>query len=189
MGKKKDRAAPEINAGAMADIAFLLLIFFLVTTTIASDKGLLLQLPPKRDLNAPPPLPIPDHDLFKILINSKDKLLVEDEPADISSLKSDIKKFITNKGRDPKSSTSPKKAIVSLKSDRGTSYRMYISVLDEIKAAYNEVKAEYLGISVEQYLKLERKDPKQKEMLDRANGEFPTNLSEAEPTNSGGGQQ
>ncbi|MEP4136677.1 MAG: biopolymer transporter ExbD, partial [Cyclobacteriaceae bacterium] len=99
-GKKRD--TPEVSSGSMADIAFLLLIFFLVTTTIANDKGIMLLLPPKVDPNEPPPdITKNDRNIFKILANSKDNLLVEDEPytAPISNLKDDVKSFILNFGK------------------------------------------------------------------------------------------
>jgi len=186
MAKKKSRSAPEINTGSMADIAFLLLIFFLVTTTIASDKGIQILLPPKKDVNAPPPVPLHDKEVFKVLINSKNMLLVEDEPMSIDNLRAEVKKFVNNRGRDPKSSTNPQKAVVSIKSDRGTSYETYISVLDEIKAGYHELRADYLGITVEQYLNMDRKSKKQKAAYDAASKEYPMQISEAEPTNIGG---
>jgi len=98
------RDNPEISSGAMADIAFLLLIFFLVTTTIASDKGILLVLPPKPDPNEPPPDIVKNQrNIFKILANSNDKLLVEDEPfgglQEVSQLRSMIKDFVLNFGK------------------------------------------------------------------------------------------
>ena len=93
---RKNRPTAEIPNGSMADIAFLLLIFFLVTTTIANDKGILaMLLPPKPDPNQPPPeVTKNDRNIFKILANSQDKLLVEDEPlTDVFELKEMVKKF------------------------------------------------------------------------------------------------
>ena len=95
------RDTPEISSGSMADIAFLLLIFFLVTTTIASDKGILLVLPPKPDPNEPPPDIVKNQrNIFKILANSNDKLLVEDEPfgdlRQVGQLRSMVKDFVLN---------------------------------------------------------------------------------------------
>ena len=98
-GKKK---LPEVSSGSMADIAFLLLIFFLVTTTIANDKGILLRLPPPPDpLQEQLDIKIPDRNIFTILANSKDQLLVEGEPFEgsMDDLKNDVKKFILNFGK------------------------------------------------------------------------------------------
>lgn len=170
----------EVNAGSMADIAFLLLIFFLVTTTIASDKGIRVLLPPKKENQDE--IKIKQRNIFNIQINSKDMLLAEDEPSKISDLKAKVKKFVLNNGKDPDSSESPQKAIVSLKADRGTSYEMYVAVVDELKIAYNELRAEHLNISFDKYSSLDPKHEDHKEMLSRARKEIPYQVSDAEPT-------
>ena len=178
---RSSRTTTEVNAGSMADIAFLLLIFFLVTTTIASDKGIYVQLPPKKEDQEE--VKLNQRNVFNILINSKDQLLVEDEPMDLPELKEAVKEFVTNNGEDPKSSESPDKAVVSLKADRGTSYETYIAILDDLKLAYNELRAESLGITLEQYLNLDGKENEEdKDMLDRARDAVPYQVSDAEPT-------
>ena len=193
--RRKNRGAAQINSGSMADIAFLLLIFFLVTTQIATDKGILIRLPPKPDPNEPPPdIKFNQRNIFKILINSQDKLLVEDEPLyDVSQLKEMVKRFVLNNGRDPNLSDSPSDAIVSIKADRGTSYDIFINVYDQCEAAYNEMYGEKVGLSAEEFRKLDRGDPEQKKLYDRAreideNGkpQFPKQISIAEPTKYGG---
>ena len=171
----------EVNAGSMADIAFLLLIFFLVTTTIGADKGLNMLLPPKKE-DVPQDVNLKDRNVFKVIVNSKNQLLVEDEPMSIDILKEEAKKFLSNNGGDPSMSESPDKAVVSLKTDRGTEYKVYIRVLDELIAAYNELRAEKLGISVDRYLQLDEKIEKEDKMLDYAQKAYPRRLSEAEPT-------
>lgn len=213
MAKGKNRPAAEVNSGSMADIAFLLLIFFLVTTTIANDKGIAMLLPPKPDPNEPPPeVKTNDRNIFKILANSNDQLLVEDEPMrDVTKLRPMIKDFILNfgkpsadgrllynqlpatlrrhvnsKGRRADSSDEPGKAIVSFKADRGTSYELYVRVLDEVNAAYNEVYGERVGISAEEFLQLDKKDPEQKDMYTRARAGIPRAISIAEPNKIGG---
>ena len=194
--KRKDRGSQEVNAGSMADIAFLLLIFFLVTTQIASDKGLLIQLPPKPDPNEPPPdIKFNQRNIFKILINSTDKLLVEDEPLrDVGKIKDMVKKFVLNNGRDKDLSDSPKDAIVSLKTDRGTSYERFIEVYDLVESAYMEMYGSRVGLTAEQFRELDKKDPRQKAMYDKARGkqpngsiDFPKQISIAEPTKASGG--
>lgn len=183
---KKNRPIPEINASSMADIAFLLLIFFLVTTTIASDRGLTMLLPPK--LKDKTTQEIHDKNVFKVLVNSKNMLLVEDEPMNISQIRAKAVEFITNNGRNPKLSENPIKGVVSIKTDRGTKYAVYLMVLDEIKGAYHEVRAKYIGISVEDYLAYTDKKatPALRKRYEEAKKMFPMNISEAESTNIGG---
>jgi biopolymer transport protein ExbD len=182
MAKSKSRPTAEINSGSMADIAFLLLIFFLVTTTIASDKGLPMTLPRKQENNEP--IEINARNLFKVLVNSRNQLLVDEEPMPLEQLRESVIRFVSNNGVDPKSSESPKEAIVSIKTDRGTDYGVYVSVLDAIKAAYHELRAKHLGISVKEYLALDPDEPSDKEKLELAKQAFPANISEADPTDS-----
>ncbi|MFM8911632.1 MAG: ExbD/TolR family protein, partial [Flammeovirgaceae bacterium] len=153
---KMHRPAAELSTSSMADIAFLLLTFFLVTTIIPNHKGILMMLPPFVQL--PTDLPIPERNIFAIQINSADQLLVEGEPLqELTGLRGEIEKFILNNGRDHESSDNPQAAIVSLKTDRGTSYRMFIAALDEIQAAYFNIYASRAGITAEAFRKLDMK--------------------------------
>ncbi|NJX16036.1 biopolymer transporter ExbD [Tamlana crocina] len=141
------RAAPEVNAGSMADIAFLLLIFFLVTTTIETDSGLNRKLPPIEETE--PPI-IKQKNIFTVLLNGKDQLLVEDEIMELKDLREAAKEFLDNGGdgscsfckgkKNPDSSDNPDKAIISLKNERETTYKTYIAVQNELVAAYNELR-------------------------------------------------
>lgn len=184
MLNKKKRSNPEVDSSSMADIAFLLLIFFLVTTTIASDKGIMMQLPPETPDNIE--IDIKQKNLFKVLVNSGDKLLVEDQPMKIEDIREECKKFLTNNGRDPKSSDNPQKAITSIKTDRGTTYSVYIEVLDEIKRAYHEVRAEHVGISLQEYLALDKddKDGPDYKKYQKAKDAYPMQISEADPSDA-----
>jgi len=145
------RAAPEVNAGSMADIAFLLLIFFLVTTTIEKDKGLLRSLPPIDDSEVEPPI-IKQKNLFTVNINRRNQLLVEEELMELKDLRQAAIDFLDNGGgenaeglkcdycqgnRDAASSDHPDKAIISMKHDRETTYEQYMDVQNELVAAYN----------------------------------------------------
>jgi biopolymer transport protein ExbD len=189
MAKSKNRMNNEVNASSMADIAFLLLVFFLLTTTIRSDRGLTLLLPPKPDDIQNIDIKIQERNLFKILVNSQDKLLVENEPlTDISRIRSMVKEFVLNNGQDPESSDSPEEAIVSFRTDRGTSYDVYINILDEVQAAYYEIYAERVGISAEEFRRIADKQetPKEKEMYEKARDGIPMNISIAEPQSIGG---
>jgi biopolymer transport protein ExbD len=143
------RAAPEVNAGSMADIAFLLLIFFLVTTTIETDSGINRKLPPMEDSEED--VIIKEKNIFEVLINKHDQLLIEgDEIIELKNLRAKAIAFLDNGGdgsckycngnKDPKSSDNPDKAIISLANDRETSYEAYISVQNELVAAYNVLR-------------------------------------------------
>ena len=204
---RKNRPTAEIPNGSMADIAFLLLIFFLVTTTIANDKGIAMLLPPKPDPNQPPPeVTKNDRNIFKILANSQDKLLVEDEPlTDVFELREMVKSFILNFGspgeegvaiynslpssmkayssqvRRSDYSDDPTEAVVSFKADRGTSYELYVQVLDQVNAAYNDVYGERVGLSAAEFLQLDRDDPVQDRKYQTARDGIPRAISIAEP--------
>ena len=203
------RSAPEVNAGSMADIAFLLLIFFLVTTTIETDSGLNRKLPPMEDIIDPPI--IKERNIFTVVVNKNNDLLVEEKPMQIDELIEAAVTFLDNGGgkgedacsfcqgeRDPNSSDNPEKAVISLKNDRETDYKVYIAVQNELVAAYNILRnREFarlnpnLGMS---FVEADRKysDPRtslsQKESLKPKLSEvkalFPQKLSEAEPSKS-----
>ena len=191
MAKSKDRGGPEINSSTMADIAFLLLIFFLVTTTIANDKGLTIQLPPKPDDIEEIDIKIKERNIFKVLVNSADRILVEGEViSDPTKIRPMVKTFVLNNGRDPDSSDSPKAAIVSFKTDRGTSYEVFIAVLDELQGAYYDMYAERVGISNKKWRELasDHKDPQRRAIYEKGRGyvdgkvTFPMQISIAEPS-------
>ena len=143
------RSTPEVNAGSMADIAFLLLIFFLVTTTIEKDKGIARQLPPPIQIETE--VMVKEKNLFEIIVNAENKLLVENQEVPIHSLRQITIDFIDNGGipmgkegycdfcegnRDVLSSDNPQKAVISISPDRLTRYETYINVQNEISSAY-----------------------------------------------------
>jgi len=182
MAKKnsRDRMSNEINAGSMADIAFLLLIFFLVTTTIAEDKGITVKLPPWSEED-PDVTKLKSRNVFAVLVNAQNDLLVRGEPMDINMLREKTKEFIVNPTKREDLSERPTKAIITLKNDRGTNYETYVSVYNELKAAYDELWDEMClrkyGVKYSEDLPLAwRKSIKD---------EIPMVLSEAEPTNFG----
>jgi len=135
--RREDREGGEIPTAGMADIAFLLLIFFLVTTTINVDTGIGMTLPPKLQDQQPPP--VKDRNMFKILVNAQGELLVEEEQANINQLRDRVKKHVTNYGNEPDLSESPSDAVISIKTDAQTPYDTYIKVLDEVWMAYREI--------------------------------------------------
>lgn len=190
------RPTPDIPNASMADIAFLMLVFFLVTTTIANDRGLSLQLPPPPEAQIED-IKIPEKNLFKVQVNSFDALLVEGDPFDGSmrELSDEVKKFVLNNGVDPTSSDNPIAAIVSFKADRGTSHKRFIEVLDALQRGYYEIYAERAGVSVQRLLEAssDLTDPANRSIYEKGRGktpegkpEIPMNISIAEPTKVGG---
>ncbi len=189
------RELQEVNAGSMADIAFLLLIFFLMTTTMDSDTGLARLLPPILDENEPQPPPIKKRNVFVVLLNSQNQLLVKGEPMDISELREAAREFIENPLRKDelpafKEKEVPllgvveiSKGIISLQSDRGTEYQAYLMVQNELAAAYNELRQvrarQEFG---KDYAEL---DDEERKAIRKA---IPQQISEAEPKNVGGGE-
>lgn len=176
----RDRMSNEINAGSMADIAFLLLIFFLVTTTIAEDKGILVKLPPWSD-EEPDITQLKTRNVYSVLVNAQNKLLVRGEEMDLADLQEKTIEFISNpRGREDLAEA-PNKAIISLKNDRGTSYGTYLEVYNELKAAYyelwDELSRQKFGIPYSDEMPIA-----QQKVI---KGEIPFVISEAEPTNFG----
>ncbi|WP_460218964.1 ExbD/TolR family protein [Psychroserpens sp. MEBiC05023] len=153
--KTSRRQSVEINAGSMADIAFLLLIFFLVTAMIPTeDYGFNRKLPKP----CPPNVPctdgqIKERNVLEIKVNSKNELFVENKVTNIEDLKTIAVAFLDNNGdqscsycnglKDIKSSENPKKAVISLSNDKLTSYEFYIKVQDELTKAYYELRNTY----------------------------------------------
>jgi len=198
------RATPEVNAGSMADIAFLLLIFFLVTTTIEKDKGIARQLPPDEEVVDPPILK--EKNVFIVNVNKSDQLLVEEELMELGDLRQAAIAFLDNGGvaaecqycqgaRDPSSSDNPNKAVISVQNDRLTSYKMYIAVQNELVAAYNFLRnRESQRLYGWQFTEVKRAidegnyqgdEDVALEKLERIQELFPLKLSEAEPKKSG----
>jgi biopolymer transport protein ExbD len=188
------REIQEINAGSMADIAFLLLIFFLVTTTMDTDSGITRTLPPP----VPPDQEEQDNEInerniFVVLVNRNDQLLVESQLMDINELKDAAKEFIANpmdKANLPEKRDVEvdyfgvypvSKQIISLRNDRGTSYGTYIRVQNELTRAYRELRDE-LAMSKfgSPYEDLEEDKQSAIKKI------YPMAISEAEPKNIGG---
>jgi biopolymer transport protein ExbD len=186
----KKRAVPEINAGSMADIAFLLLIFFLVTTTMDVDKGLLVKLPPWTE-ETTEEQDIKEKNIFVVLVNAQDQLLIESEYATLEDVRRLAKEFIDNNGdgscedcrglRDQASSDNPKKAVISLQNDRGTSYNMFVKVRNELLGAYTDLRNELATRKYgRDYESLSESDK------EAVNEVYPQFISEAEPVEIGG---
>jgi biopolymer transport protein ExbD len=191
MARKK---TPAINSSSMADIAFLLLIFFLVSTTMDIDTGIYKKLPPiPEDEQLDQDVKVKQRNVLAILVNRNNDLLVNGEVLDISQLREKTKEFILNPLNSPelpeKKPTTIKffgdvmvsKGLVSLQNDRGTSYEMYIKVQDELAAASRELKdAKAMQKWNKKFSDLDE------EQQDAVRDYVPMQISEAEPKNVGG---
>ena len=150
---RNHRNSPTVHAGSMADIAFLLLIFFLVTTTIAKDKGIARKLPKKCPPGQVCSLPIKERNVLRLFLNEKGELLVNDELLPVAALKEKLVEFIDNNGDvscdycngagSELSSDNPHKAVISLSTDRLAPYSEFIMVQDEITKAYLDLREKY----------------------------------------------
>ncbi len=202
------KGAPEVNAGSMADIAFLLLIFFLVTTTIETDAGLDRMLPPIEPPDTD--VVIKQKNIFTVNINKNGQLLVEEQLMSLKDLKEAAMDFLDNGGapsgspeycnyckgsKDDSSSDNPQKAIISLKNDRETKYSTYITVQNELVGAYNELrnreaqrlyKRDFTEMEAE-YLNPETPSSVRDDLKDKVKAVqelFPQKLSEAETSSN-----
>lgn len=149
----KRKRLPEINAGSMADIAFLLLIFFLVATTMDADKGIFRKIPEKNADASP--IELHDRNVFDININKNNEILVGDDIIQLHDLHSLVLEFIDNGGgkdangklcdwchgrKKAHLSDHPTKAFISIASDRNANYETYVTVLDQVNLAYNKLR-------------------------------------------------
>jgi len=187
------RKIPEINSGSMADISFLLLTFFLLTSSINTDMGISRKLPPPVDKTVTPP-EIKKRNIFTVLVNSNDQLLVNGSLGDISTIRSKTVEFLSNPSNNPNlpekiikyidllGNVEVSKGVISLQNDRGTSYDMYIQVQNELTAAVNELRDQ---LSKDKFGKKfeDLKSDAKKEAIQKA---IPVSISEAEPKNIGG---
>jgi biopolymer transport protein ExbD len=186
------RSTPELNASSMADIAFLLLTFFLLTTTMDQNLGMPRRLPPLIEDEQEKPPEINKRNIMQVRVNSMDLLLVNGRPMEVQLLKEDVKMFLLNprnEGDKPEKENRSielignilvGKGVVSLQTDRGTSYKMYMAVQNEIMRAYAELRDEFsMSHFQSSYSKLTEDQQK------AVRGVYPLNISEAEPRDKG----
>jgi len=189
MGK---REVPELNSSSTADISFILLIFFLTTTSMDTDRGLARRLPPPPEDNVEQDdTKVKERNVLQVRINAMDELMIGGDYADVSEIRARAKEFIENPENLPNlPDKSPRdidlfgtvyitdKHVISLQSDRGTSYSKYFEVQNELVAAYNELRDElsrrkfgksFAELSEEQNLAVRQY--------------YPMKISEAEPKN------
>jgi biopolymer transport protein ExbD len=202
------RENAEINAGSMADIAFLLLIFFLVTTTMDVDSGISRKLPEKSPPDQDVEVVVKQKNVLDITVNRTNQILIEGTDfVEVTDIKEIAMAFIDNGGglsapkddnpgepcdycqgaKDPESSDHPSKAIISLQSDRGTTYGMYVSIQNEIESAYNELRNKLALQKYDRTYNDLLKDYKDsgsaavKEKIDFLKDSYPQIISEPEP--------
>ena len=193
MGKK--RKIKEINSSSMADISFLLLIFFLVTTSMNVSTGLSRRLPePLPPDQKPEDLDIKKRNLFAVKINSMNQLLVQGKELSVRELKDKAKEFIKNEANDPNLPVKftvdipslgnveiTKDHVISLQNDVDTQYQAYIEVQNELAAAYNELRNEF---AQDRFGK--KYDELSPDLQKAIQDVYPQKISEAEPKNYGG---
>ncbi|MBR1576723.1 MAG: biopolymer transporter ExbD [Bacteroidales bacterium] len=184
-----NKKTPAINSSSTADIAFLLLCYFLMTTTMGSQTGLSRRLPPMpENQQKVEDQKVNRRNIIIVKINSADRLLAGSDPIDVSQLKDKIKEFLTNPANDPnlpeKEDTDIEgfgkypvsKGVISLQNDRGTSYHAYIAVQNELVKAINELRDEFAFKNYgKPFIQLSE------EQQDIAKKAVPQNISEAEP--------
>lgn len=183
------KSTPALNTTSSADIAFLLLIFFLVSTTMDVDKGIQRRLPPMPDENQKQQdIKVNRRNIVVVRINSQDRILAGGVPMDVTQVKDKIKEFIVNPAN---SESLPEKemkdiegfgqyavskGVVSLQNDRGTSYSAYLRVQNEIVKAFNEIRDDFAMVNYgSKYADLD--EEKQRIVRDAV----PQSISEAEP--------
>ncbi len=192
---RKKRKVPAMNATSSADIAFMLLIFFLITTSMDTDKGLARRLPPPvpKDQKKNDEMDIKKRNIMVVLINSNNQILCNNEFIDIKQLKEKVRTFIENPYNDehmPEKTEVDvpffgkqmvtKNHVISLQNDRGTEYQAYIDVQNELARAYNELRDEVSKKKFgKKFADLEEEQQKAVQMI------YPQKISEAEPKNYG----
>ncbi|MCL5128033.1 biopolymer transporter ExbD [Algibacter sp. L4_22] len=181
---RHSKEVPEVNAGSMADIAFLLLIFFLVTATISSDAGINRVLPAECPTGDCESLKH-ERNILRIVINNNDEIMVENEKVALADLKEATKVFLDNNGdatclycngnKSPNSADNPKDAVVSLQNGKQTTYKQFVAVQNELSKAYYELRSNYAANVLKKSV-----DNLSKADLQKVKNAYPFILSEAE---------
>ena len=185
LDKKRERSSEgEIPTSSMADIAFLLLIFFLVTTTIDVDTGIGMTLPPPLDENVEPP-PVKERNILKILIGPNGEVQIEGEASSVNQVREEVKRQVLNNGQDPAYAESSEDAVISIKTSSQTPYSAYIAAVDETWMAYREIwdeEARQLGFPSYDAYRTSRPPGEDKNPIREKIG---ANISIAEPDEEG----
>jgi biopolymer transport protein ExbD len=189
---RRKKKVPELNSSSMADISFLLLTFFLLTSSINTDKGIQRRLPPMSDAKETP-IKILDRNIFTILVDRNDRLFFDNAVGEIGMLKERAKEFLSNPQNLPNLPEKKLKSIpllgqievsqgvISLQNDRGTSYDIYVQVQNELESAIKELKDDFARAKFSRGY--QDCNAEQQQAIDKA---IPTTISEADPINVGG---
>ena len=192
---KRNRKVPGINASSTADIAFMLLIFFLITTSMDTDRGLARRLPPPpENKDQKDDIIVKERNVLQVRLNKDDQLMVGGEWSDIKQLREKAKEFIANPNDDPNMPEKhaknipffgdvmiTEKHVISVQNDVGTSYEAYLQVQNELVAAYNELRSELAKSKFgKEYAECSEEEK------DAIMDYYPQKISEAEPKNIGG---
>ena len=192
---KRNRKVPGINASSTADIAFMLLIFFLITTSMDTDRGLARRLPPPpENKDQKSDIIVKERNVLQVRLNKDDQLMVGGEWSDIKQLREKAKEFIANPNDDPNMPEKhaknipffgdvmiTEKHVISVQNDVGTSYEAYLQVQNELVAAYNELRSELAKSKFgKEYAECSEEEK------DAIMDYYPQKISEAEPKKYGG---
>ena len=192
---KRNRKVPGINASSTADIAFMLLIFFLITTSMDTDRGLARRLPPPpENKDHKDDIIVKETNVLQVRLNKDDQLMVGGEWSDIKQLREKAKEFIANPNDDPNMPEKhaknipffgdvmiTEKHVISVQNDVGTSYEAYLQVQNELVAAYNELRSELAKSKFgKEYAECSEEEK------DAIMDYYPQKISEAEPKKYGG---
>ncbi len=189
------KKVPEIPNASMADIAFMILIFFLITTTMDTDTGLERVLPPPADPNQTQDVTtsVKERNIFVVLVNAQDQILCENEFINVKDIREKAKEFLANPANaenlpEKEIKEVPlfgqveicKNAVISLRNDFGTTYGTYLMVQNELVAAVNDLRNE---LSMEKWGK--KYADLNKDQQDAVKMIYPQKISEAEPKQVG----
>lgn len=202
------RETPEVNGGSLADIAFLLLIFFLVTTTMDIDTGITRLLPPEPDKDQDVEVKVNKRNVLVVLLNRSDRLMVGGEEMDRLDLKAKTIEFFTNPANStslpekedveinfPPGSSSllppdgvwrgkVSKGVISLQNDRSTTYGKYLQVQNELVAAVNTLRNEFCNLYFDKdFEELNTANPLEEEIHNGIRKIYKMNISESDPKN------
>lgn len=205
------RETPEVNGGSLADIAFLLLIFFLVTTTMDIDTGITRLLPPEPEEDQQQDVQVNRRNVLVVLLNRSDLLMVGGEVMDRLELKEKTIEFFTNPNNSPdlpvmeetevqfppgSSALLPpdgvwrgevSKGVISLQNDRSTTYGKYLQVQNELVAAVNQLRNDFCKLYFDKdYDDLNIMNPAEEQIQEGIRDIYKMNISESEPKNIGG---
>lgn len=186
------RETPEVNASSLADIAFLLLTFFLVATSMDVEVGIKDSLPSKIMYDEPPP--VKERNVLRIVVNPDNQFMVEGTESNVKSISTYVYNHVTNNGlgdcefcppdspKDPTLSENPWNAFVLIQTNKATNYGAYISAKNEIDKGYEMVYTDYINRKYSKnYADLDPNEPQDRAMIEEAKSLFPKKSSEPEP--------